>query len=52
MAKKEEPKRKEKQEEIEEAEESEESEEWLKSSCLIFIFYLYFRNCLPNSVIE
>ena len=38
MAKKEEPKRKEKQEEIEEAEESEESEEWLKSSCLLFIF--------------
>ena len=42
MAKKEEPKRKEKQEEIEEAEESEESEEWLKSSCLHFIFLFIF----------
>ena len=42
MAKKEEPKKKEKQEEIEEAEESEESEEWLKYSCLLFIFLFIF----------
>ena len=41
MAKKEEPKRKEKQEEIEEAEESEESEEW-SIDTLVFIFLFIF----------